>query len=263
MHTRPRTADGSVCDVAMKVERMPAIVATGLIPAHQVRLSDLRRVVGRVNGTAMHEPAVVQRAQHTVDNSEAELKVAALKTRVDSQAAELRKLQELVIEREKSAYAEGYEAGEARGRSTAVERAQAREALLVQGIAEAAEKFGQALQGLDGVASTLAMAAVDEIVGDATDVKERVQRVVRRQLGRLREALPLCVRVSHLDFPDLDPLRRMLQADGLEEVEVVADTSLESGGCRIQLRLGEVDAGLRQQLGALASLLGVESDASR
>jgi flagellar biosynthesis/type III secretory pathway protein FliH len=247
----------------MKVEHMPAIVATGLIPAHQVRLSDMRRVVGRINGSATHGPAEVQQAQYTVDSSQAELEIAALQVQVNSQAAELHKLRELVIEREKSAYAEGFEAGEGRGLAAAVERAQARQALLVQGVAEAAEKLEQALQRLDGVASTLAMVAVEEIVGDATDVKERVQQVVRRQLGRLREALPLRVRVSHVDFPDLDPLRRMLHADGLDGVEIVVDTSLESGGCRIQLRLGEVDAGLRQQLGALASLLGVEPDGSR
>lgn len=247
----------------MKVERMPAIVATGLIPAHQVRLSDMRRVVGRINGTSKHEPAEIQHAEHTAESSQAEDEVLALRSQVEVQSAELQKLRELVIKREKSAYADGYEAGETHGRAAAVEHAQAREALLVQGVAEAADKLGQALQRLDGVASTLAMAAVDEIVGDATDVKERVQQVVRRQLDRLREALPLQVRVSHEDFPDLELLKRMLHGDGLDGVEVVADTSLESGGCRIQLRLGEVDAGIRQQLRALASILGAESDGSR
>ena len=247
----------------MKVERMPAIVATGLIPAHQVRLSDMRRVVGRINGTSKHEPAEVQHPQHAAETSEAELELAALQIQVDSQTHELRKLRELVIEREKSAYADGYEAGEAHGRAAAVERAQAREAVLAQGVSDAAEKLEQALLRLDGTASTLAMAAVDEIVGDAADVKERVQQVVRRQLGRLREAFPLRVRVSHEDFPDLELLKRMLHGDGLDGVEVVADTSLDSGECRIRLRLGEVDAGIRQQLKALASILGAESDGSR
>lgn len=243
----------------MKIERVPAIVAAGLIPSNQVRLSEIRRVVGRINGVSKHAPVEIEPFQPEAVESKAQGEVAALRAELDAQAVEVGRLQELVVEREKAAFAKGFEAGEAQGRALAVEGAQRREQRLVEGIADATERFEGALQRIDNMASTLALAAVEEIVGDVADVKARVKQVVRRQLGRLRDALPLRVRVSHQDFPDPGPLRRMLKDEGLESVEILADASLESGACRIQVRLGEVDAGIRQQLAALTSLLGVES----
>lgn len=243
----------------MKIERVPVLAAAGLIPSRQVRLSDVRRVVGRINRAVQPTPIEIGAIQPEAVESRAEHEAAALRAEIDAQAVEVERLRELVIEREKAAFAKGFEAGEAKGRAFAVEGAQQRDRRLAEGLADASESLESTLQRIEGVASTLALAAVEEIVGDVADVKTRVQQVVRRQLGRLCDALPLRVRVSHEDFPDPGPIRRMLQDEGLEGVEILADASLESGACRIQVRLGEVDAGIRRQLDALASLLGVES----
>jgi flagellar biosynthesis/type III secretory pathway protein FliH len=238
-----------------------AIIEANLVPACQVRVAGAHRLVGRINGTT--KPAVAETPPVTVIADVQAREIEALRGRLDAQADELRKLGELVTEREGAAYAKGYEAGEAKGRAAAVENEEARQTQLVKGVAAATAELAHALTGLNSMAASLAIAAVEQIVGEQSVVTERVYQVLRHQLVQLREALPMEVRVSTEDFSHLDALRHLLDTEGFQAVKVIADPALESGGCRIQLRLGEVDAGIRQQLRALANVLAVEPHASR
>lgn len=63
----------------------------------------------------------------------------------------------------------------------------------------------------------------------------------------------LAIEVSASDFPDVGAQEALARAIGRDAV--VLD-SLQPGGCRLRLRLGEVDLSLDGQLARLRAVLG-------
>jgi type III secretion protein L len=244
-------------------QEAPGSMTARLVPAAQIVAARSRRVVGRIDVTAQaaRRPDASGQEVAGVDTLAAERD--ALVARLDEAREELEAMASQLLERQQAAFERGVAEGEARARAAAAEQAETHEARVVDGIAAATRAFEDALVRLDGLSSALAMMAVEQIVGDELQVKERVVQVLRHQLDRLQAQRPLRVRVSATDFPDAEPIRLALRDAGYAEVDAIADSTLASGSCRIQLRMGEVDAGVQQQLKALSHLLNTEAGNER
>lgn len=244
-------------------QEAPGSMTTRLVPAAQIVVARSRRVVGRIDVTA--QPADRTDAPTLGVASEDALAAErdALVARLDQAREELAAMAGQLLQREQAAFERGLAEGEARALAAAAEQAATHEARVVDGIAAATRAFEDALARLDGLSSALAMMAVEQIVGDKLQVKERVVQVLRHQLERLLDQRPLRVRVSAEDFPDAEPVSTALRDAGYAEVDAIVDSTLASGSCRIQLRMGEVDAGVPQQLKALSRLLNTEASSER
>lgn len=94
--------------------------------------------------------------------------------------------------------------------------------------------------------ATLALAVAQRLVLDELDARpERVQAIVRDALDRVRRASRVRVRAHPDDAAQLMDL----------EVEIVADASIERGGCVVESELGVVDARIETRIDALARAL--------
>jgi flagellar assembly protein FliH len=103
-------------------------------------------------------------------------------------------------------------------------------------------------------ATIVAVASMEKILGNERNVSRNLTLMIKRQVEEMRGALLVAVRVSPVDFPDTEALRMALgNSDGA--CKLIVDPSLESGDCRIQLSLGEVNIGVAQQLSALKALV--------
>jgi flagellar assembly protein FliH len=244
-------------------QEAPGSMTARLVPAAQIVAARSRRVVGRIDVTAQATLRSDAPALEVASEDALAAERDALVARLDRTREELEAMAGQLLEREQAAFERGIAEGEARARAAAVEQAATHEARVVDGIATATRAFEDALARLHGLSSALAMLAVEQIVGDELQVKERVVQVLRHQLDRLLDQRPFRVRVSAEDFPDAEPIRMALRDAGYAEVDAIADSALASGSCRIQLRMGEVDAGVPQQLKALSSLLNAEAGNER
>ena len=185
------------------------------------------------------------------ERSALEAEVAALKetlkeeeTRRDDQLA---RMQEEMAE----AVAEARAAGRAEGAAQKGESL----AVLESATIEAVDDFRAALRGLECLAITLSKAALARVFGDHQDVADQVARLIRHQLTALDRDALLWVEVSSTDFADAAALSELSGQIGAESVELRGIDDLPPGGCRIRLRLGELDVGLDQQWRALSGLL--------
>jgi type III secretion protein L len=244
-------------------QEAPGSMTARLVPAAQIVAARSRRVVGRIDVPLQTARQPDTRALEIASVDALAAERDALVARLDTTREELEAMAGQLLQREQAAFERGAAEGEARARAAAAEQAATHEARVVDGIAAATRAFEDALARLDGLSSALAMMAVEQIVGDELQVKERVVQVLRHQLDRLQAQRPFRVRVSAADFPDAEPIRMALRDAGYAEVDVTADGALASGSCRIQLRMGEVDAGVPQQLKALFHLLNIEAGNER
>jgi flagellar biosynthesis/type III secretory pathway protein FliH len=107
------------------------------------------------------------------------------------------------------------------------------------------------LEEAEASIATLALAVARRLVADDLEARpERVRAIVLEALDRVRRATRARVRVHPSDAAQLLDLQAL---DG--HAEVVADPSIERGGCLVESELGEVDARLEVRLDALARAL--------
>lgn len=115
----------------------------------------------------------------------------------------------------------------------------------------ASEAHDRLLAGAEKELATLAIAAAKRIVGEElAAAPERIGHVVSDVLARARRARNVRVRV-HPD--DVAALRKMHPNAAVE-----GDPAITRGGCVVETDLGELDARLEVQLGALARALGCD-----
>lgn len=143
------------------------------------------------------------------------------------------------------------EEGLTAGRKESVERADARTRLLQDALGKAVKAFEARLDLLDGLSPALVRAALEKLLGDATNWTALSEAMVARHLGTLRRSSVVAVCVSPEDYRDADDLRSL----GLGEHRIVLDSQLRAGACRIECKLGQLDLDVRQQWSELASLL--------
>lgn len=148
---------------------------------------------------------------------------------------------------------------EARGREAGfVEGSEAKAesiAVLEAAADRAMDQFRTDLRGMETLAVALSKAALAKVFGDDRDMAYRVGRLVRRQVEALDRDAVLRVDVATTDFADAAAVEGLLRDAGLDGIEVRTVDGLGTGGCRIRLRLGELDVGLSQQWSRLGALL--------
>jgi hypothetical protein len=153
------------------------------------------------------------------------------------------------------------EEGRSQGLREAEDREEERLAMLGAGIEGALDDWKSRLQGWDGLAAALAGAALGKIFEPHDDLKERVTRMLARQLREVRRASVLTIHVSREDFANrdaLDVLGQRLRADGAS-FAIQIDPELEAGACRIACRLEQIDLDAQQWSNLIRLLEGMAS----
>lgn len=157
-------------------------------------------------------------------------------------------------EQSRSAVAAARREGEAAARAAFADARDARLAALDTAAAAARARWDETLGGMETLAVLIARAALGRMVGACDDLAALVTRQIDHRIATLRRESIVALRVSTDDFTDdaaLDALAR--DAGG---IEVIADSALGPGDCRIDLQLGHIDLGVPAQWGALDALLG-------
>lgn len=114
------------------------------------------------------------------------------------------------------------------------------------------------LADAEQLAVSVARAAVARLFGDHDDLSDLVARSAIAYVGRVGAEAVVSLRVSPLDFPELDALAGIARSMGLAADALTADPMLGPGACRAELRLGQADLDLAGQWSAIERLLDEE-----
>lgn len=150
---------------------------------------------------------------------------------------------------------EGRAEGRIEGRKSADDGAADRLRVLGEAAAAAERAFQDALEELQTSAGDLAALALGRIVGDVAARVDLVAGTVRVALTETFKESVVRVEVARADFPDAEAVRSLDLARIAPSVDIRVAPDLTSGGCRIQLKLGEVDLGLDGQVARLRAVL--------
>ncbi len=201
---------------------------------------------GAHNVRSFLDPAVLPAAPGRDPRIEAlELEIAELRSALSEQRAE----SEQAV---KAARAEG----ERQGRAAAGDAAEKQLALIGKGVDLAVAGWESRLAELDGLAASLARAALAKLFDDSDGHAGFVAGLIARQMRLLRRDSLVAIRVSARDFTDEAALAALGEAAGSGSVRLVADGDLASGECRIDLQLGHIDVGAGTQWAQVAAFLG-------
>lgn len=147
------------------------------------------------------------------------------------------------------------EEGRAAGLQEAVDRQEARVAVLEQSLRRAEKNACDALATMERLSARLAEGCLDVMVGEHQSRAEWVAQLIRHQVTKIDKAMILQVVVSQDDFPDADVLQRLAERAKVPLTTVTSDRDLPSGNCQMKLRLGRLEIGINQQWGALRDVL--------
>jgi flagellar biosynthesis/type III secretory pathway protein FliH len=145
--------------------------------------------------------------------------------------------------------------GERNGRAAAGDAADKQLSLIGKGVESAVARWETRLADLDGLAPSLARAALAKLLDDADDHARFVAGVIARQMRLLRRDSLIAIRVSARDFKDEQALAALGEEAGTGSVRLIADGDLASGECRIDLQLGHIDIGAHTQWAQVAAFL--------
>ncbi len=194
--------------------------------------------------------------------SDLQQRVAAREAEIEAQACRISELEQRLDRAHEDGLAEGRRAGIVLGLERAQRDDRERTAAVSAAADNALRSFEEALTQVGELAEHIALAALEQVAGDPSARKGLVAAIVARQLDRLRDAAPLRVRVASADFSSADELRDALPEAAAGSVEFVLSDELCSGEVRVELKLGQVDAGLNRQIAALRTLLLGDSRAA-
>lgn len=152
---------------------------------------------------------------------------------------------------------EGYEHG----------RAQAH-AELADTIAQAAEMLRRAgserqrvVAESSGRIAELSLKVASKVIGEQVQLDPSiVTRIVERTIADLEATADLSVRVNPEDLPQLEQQRATLERllGGSGQLSLIADASIERGGCIVGSVNGEVDATVAAQLAVLQAAFAAQ-----
>jgi len=145
--------------------------------------------------------------------------------------------------------------GERQGKAAADEAGAKQAAAVRNGVDEALAEWSERLGRLDGLAATLARAALAKLLDDPDGHSGFVAAVIARQMRLLRRDSLVAIRVSAADFPDDRSLAALASEAETGSVRIVADKGLAPAECRIDLHLGHIDVGVGTQWAQLAAFL--------
>jgi len=221
-----------------------------------------RRLVGRTQRLplkAAKEPHFVDPALQELQQQVADLQRQL--SRISASAAEQARQLDAAERRIETARASGLAEGFTDGLRRAEADFTARSEALAECVSSALSTYETGIQRLAELSSTIALAAIEQVLGSEHGRGEAVARIVARQLQLLTSSAPAEVRVSASDFADTAALHDALASVNVDPARVCTDPALASGQVTIRLQLGQVDAGIDQQLAALRRLLTDRTDA--
>jgi len=157
---------------------------------------------------------------------------------------------------ERDAFAKGFAQGERAGLDAAAQRGEAMLARLTQTLDELTALRSQMIHQTERQMVQLALAIARRILHrEVTLDQDLLIAMARVALDRLGETAHITVRLNPDDFGVTGAARAEKLTGG--NVEVVADSRIARGGCRVESDLGILDAGVDAQIQELAhALLG-------
>ena len=149
---------------------------------------------------------------------------------------------------ERTAYENGYLQGEKAGRETAEQKLEA-----------VSRRYGESMLELGKLRSSLYLQVEREVVKLAVEVakkivhrelqvdKDIIQTLVRVALSHVAEKSAVTVHLSPQDYSHLMALRDELSQSEGRDISLLADKSIERGGCLIQTECGDIDARIEEK----------------
>jgi len=193
----------------------------------------------------------VSKSREDEDREQLRRHIAALEAGVRERDEAIRALQSDV----ERAFKQGKEEGRSAGFAQAEDRQAERLSLLEAGIRAAQAKLSENMTSLDRLSVLLAQDCLDILLGSGADRADVVRRIIAAQVGQIDKSMLLEIEVSREDFPDGESLVALARKVGLPTTMLAAGHGLASGDCMINLCLGRMNVGLRQQWGVLKDLL--------
>jgi flagellar biosynthesis/type III secretory pathway protein FliH len=207
---------------------MHPLLPFALLPAQSTRIR------GEDQDAAERKSGAEPDAAHAAERAE-------LHSRIDA-------LEEALLAREAAVEA-ALEQGREDGRRAADELGAERLEALRDALAEASQDCLARLHGTGELAIEIARAAIYKILGEASPRAALVGEIVRNALAQVAGGAVVSARVSARDFASDEDLAAL--ARELDAVHIVRDDALPSGGCKLELTRGTIDASLDVQLASL------------
>ena len=176
-------------------------------------------------------------------------------------AAELAALAAALAERDEAiaghagaledAHREGREAGRREAEDESAAALAAIEAASERALAAFADELGE----METLAALLARTCLERLLLATEPRAALVCELIAGQARALDAEAMVRITVSASDFLTAQDLEAVTASLGSRRCELVASDELDSGDCRIALRLGTLDIGLGQQWGSLRAIL--------
>lgn len=236
-------------------------MATRLVDSFGV-MPELARPIGRTRPLApaptddRTAPKAPPPASAPAPVVEARLSLAEVEVLVADRVAQAsRKAAETATEK---AYKEGFTAGAA---SVELSQRQWLEKLQT-GIDQSLTQIDQKLAEIEHLSVKVACLTLERVLGCDEARSQLLQQIVRNQLSLLSDSSVLRVRLSERDLRACPELMGALEATYGARVQIVQDAQLTSGGCILELKLGQIDAGIDTHLDLIRAHFakGLEKD---
>jgi len=183
-----------------------------------------------------------------------EEEIAQLKTKIALLEGDLRQRDARQAELCKEipqAYENGKKDGEAAGLRAAEDRQSERLKLLEAALSDANSQLAQGICALQRLAPLLAAECLDIILGDRKYRTAMVRKILSAQIKALEASSVISIELSKEDFGDPQALDKLKHEFALKQTVLEARDDLASGGCRIALRLGQMEVGIDRQWSGL------------
>jgi len=148
---------------------------------------------------------------------------------------------------------------EARGRQSGLAAAEDRQAdrlaVLQKGVATAVEDIAAQLRSLERLAPTLAIEALERLVGDPAHRTDLLRGSVLAGVQSVDADAVVRVELAADDFPEIEAITEAISRAVHRKVDVRHAIDVQPGQCRIRLVLGEIEVGLDQKWDRLVRVL--------
>lgn len=178
-------------------------------------------------------------------------RVAELEALLEDREAKVESLQHDLKLAEAASHDASYQAG----LDAADDKQRERLNLLEESLTGAGQGIHSKLEELERTAITLARECLEIMFEDAGELQDLVAKLVKNQLRQIDKSSLLHINVAKVDFPDDEAIESLALRTGLKGKSISAHDDLASGSCSMDLTLGQIEIGLRQQLTALTQKL--------
>ena len=111
----------------------------------------------------------------------------------------------------------------------------------------ALEHFSRSILSVEKLATLIAQAVLDQLLLGDAHYLDIARQVIAARIKEIDRSSVVRVLVSAEDFPDQVELDQLADLCGIDQTVIKQMADLKIGQCRIELTLGVLDVGLRQQ----------------